>query len=364
VELRQPDHVVEFQAVVRAFLAEKSPEEIVRRDAQSELGYDRGLWRQLADLGVLALTIPEEFGGAGYGPVEQAAVLEEMGRRLLCAPYLSTAVLAVAALRSSGDLAMQYELLPKIATGEAIVAVALDDGPTLTAHRSGDGDWTLDGARSFVLDGCAAGYLIAAAPADDGRLGVFVIDCADVGVERSALPTMDLTRRQAHVVLRHVPAVLISELGDGGRILDEVRSAAVTALAAEQVGGAEHLVQLSVEYAKQRVQFGKPIASYQAIKHKCADMAVEVERARAAATFAAHAASDGDGEYRLLAHVAKVVCSEAYFYVAADAIQVHGGIGFTWEHPAHLYFKRAKSSELMFGDPQEYRSLVGDAVGI
>jgi alkylation response protein AidB-like acyl-CoA dehydrogenase len=358
------DEQHELRRGLRRFLEEKSPSHQVRRLMETDEGYDGAVWSQMAQqLGLQGLTIPEEYGGAGGGPVEQLIVLEEMGRVLLCAPYFATAVLAVNALRASGDAAAQREFLPGIAAGTTIATLAVPeedgrwspDGLQTRARRSGDGH-VLDGSKSFVLDGATADLVLAVAQAGEGPT-LFAVDGHDARVSRRLLHTIDMTRKQAALVFDGVPARLVGTAGGAGSIVAKTLRLASVALAAEQVGGAQRCLDMSVDYAKLRVQFGRPIGSFQAIKHKCADMLLEVESAKSAAYYAAWAAADGSAELPLVASLAKAYCSEAYFHVAAENIQVHGGIGFTWEHDAHLYYRRAKSSEVMLGSPTHHREI-------
>jgi alkylation response protein AidB-like acyl-CoA dehydrogenase len=354
----------ELRHGLRRFLADKSPSAEVRRLMETDEGYDPKVWQQLAQqLGVTGLTVPEKFGGLGYGAVEQAIVLEEMGRALLCAPYLSTAVLAVQALLASGDAAAQEQFLPGIADGSTIATLAVpeDDGRWSTgalatrAAKSGDG-WALDGTKSYVLDGHTAGLLLVAAATGAGP-SLFAVQGGAAGLTRRPLETLDRTRKLARVELTSAEAVLVGTEGGAAATLTRALQVAAAALAAEQVGGAQRCLDMSVEYAKLRMQFGRPIGGFQAIKHMCADMLLEVESARSAAYYAAWAAAEDSDELPLVSSLAKAYCSEAYFRTAADNIQIHGGIGFTWEHDAHLYYRRAKSSELMLGTPSEHREI-------
>jgi alkylation response protein AidB-like acyl-CoA dehydrogenase len=361
----------ELRRLVRRFLEEKSPETEVRRLMATTDGYDNAVWRQMADqLGLQALIIPEADGGAGFGYVELAVVLEEMGAALLCAPFFSTVALATNALLGSGDDLARKRWLPSIAAGETIATLALTedagkwdlDAVTTTATE-GKGGWTLRGHKSFVLDGHSAALVLVAARTDRG-LSLFAIEGDADGLTRTPLATMDQTRKQARLEFADTPAVLVGRDGDAGAGLERTLQLACVALAAEQVGGAQRVLDNAVDYAKNRMQFGRPIGSFQAIKHKCADMLLEVESARSAAYYGAWAASSDDAELPLAASLAKSYCSEAYFHCAAENIQIHGGIGFTWEHHAHLYFKRAKSSELLLGDPAYHRELLALRLGI
>jgi len=361
----------ELRKTVRAFLDQKSPDTEVRRLMETEDGYDPAVWKQMGEqLGLQGLIIPEDFGGSGYTYVELGVVLEEMGRSLLCAPYFSTVVLAANTLIHSGDEAAKGEYLPGIASGETIATLAFTEpsgkwdeaGITLPATKSGDG-WTVTGTKSFVLDGATANLILVAARTDKG-VSIFAVDSGASGLTRTPLSTMDQTRKQAKLEFSNTPAKLIGTEGDGWKTLSTVLDLAAVGLAAEEVGGAQKVLDMSVEYAKVRIQFGRPIGSFQAIKHKCADMLLEVESAKSAAYYGMWCAAEMNDELPSVASLAKAYCSEAYFHAAAENIQIHGGIGFTWEHPAHLYFKRAKSSELLFGDPTYHRELLAQRIGI
>jgi alkylation response protein AidB-like acyl-CoA dehydrogenase len=361
----------ELRRITRQFLESKSPETEVRRLMETTEGYDPAVWSQMAnELGLQSLVIPEEYGGQGFTYVELTVVLEEMGRALLAAPFYSTVVLATNAVLHSGDEAAKKEILPGIASGETIATLALTEpngkwdlsGVEATATQDGDA-WTIDGTKMFVLDGHVADVIVVAARTGAG-LSLFKVDGDATGLTRTPLATMDQTRKQAKLEFSGVPATLIGTDGGAEEVLGRVLDLAVVALAAEQVGGAQKVLDMSVEYAKDRVQFGRPIGSFQAIKHKCADMLLEVESAKSAAYYAAWCAAELNDELPEVACLAKAYCSEAYFHSAAENIQIHGGIGFTWEHPAHLYFKRAKSSELLFGDPTYHRELLAQRLGI
>jgi alkylation response protein AidB-like acyl-CoA dehydrogenase len=362
-----PEHE-ELRQAVRRFLAKHSTESEVRRLMDSENGFDQAVWTQLAEMGLTGLAIPEEHGGAGAGWVEVGIVLEEAGRALLCAPYLSTVVLATAALLACGDTEAANGYLPRIADGSltATVAVTEDQGspdePKLAAVLKA-GAWQLSGDRSFVIDGGTAGLLLVAARTARG-IGLFAVDADAPGIARTPLPTLDLTRKQARLTFDRTPARLLGSGERGAAVLARVGDLAAVGLAAEHVGGAARALELSVNHAKTRYQFGRPIGSFQAIKHMCADMLVDVECARSAAYHAMWAADNDPDELPIAASLAKAHCSDAFFRVAAQTIQVHGGIGFTWEHPAHLYLKRAKTGQLLFGDSMHHRTLLARRLGI
>jgi alkylation response protein AidB-like acyl-CoA dehydrogenase len=365
------DELEELRRTVRAFLEQKSPEAEVRRLMETERGYDDAVWTQMAEqLGLQGLAIPEELGGSGFSFVELGVVLEEMGRVLLCAPFFSTVVLAANTLLLSGDDGAMKEWLPGIASGEVVATLALaeesgrwdESGIAATAVASADG-WSLTGTKSYVIDGAVADLLLVAARTPAG-ISLFAVRGDADGLTRTPLTTLDLTRRQARVELAGTPAVLVGTDGEGATVLEQVLELAAVGLAAEQVGGAQHLLDMASDYAKERVQYGRAIGSFQAIKHKCANMLMAVETAKSAAYHAAGCAASGDEELSEAAALAKVCCSESYLQVSAENIQIHGGMGYTWEHPAHLYFRRAKSSELLCGDPGFWRARLADRLGL
>ncbi|MFM8238133.1 MAG: acyl-CoA dehydrogenase family protein [Actinomycetota bacterium] len=366
----------ELRRTVRQFLESKSPETEVRRLMETTEGYDPAVWQQMGqELGLQSIAIPEEYGGQGFTFIELGIVLEEMGRVLLCAPYFSSVVLAAGAILNAATEAEKAELLPGIASGETIATLAFTEpsgkwdaaGITMEATPAGDG-WTLSGEKMFVLDGHIADLIVVVArtagTAGTDGISFFAVDGAAAGLTRTALATMDMTRKQARLEFANVPARLLGTVGAGWPALTKTLDQAAVALSNEMVGGGQMVLDMSVEYAKVRVQFGRPIGSFQAIKHKCADMLLEVESAKSAAYYAAWAAAEDNDELPVVASLAKAYCSEAYFHASAENIQIHGGIGFTWEHPAHLYFKRAKSSEIYLGDPTYHRELLAQRIGI
>ncbi|WP_261562230.1 acyl-CoA dehydrogenase family protein [Frankia tisae] len=360
----------ELRSAVRDFMAAKADERAVRAAIDSERGYDDKVWAQMAEqLGLQSLALPTEHGGDGYGLVELTVVLEEMGRALLPSPFLSSVVLAGTALvAAGGDEAGR--ILPGIAAGTTTATLAppsVDGGWSLGGRGAGDAiavtasagtdDVTLDGTAPLVLDGAGADVLLVVAGGPAGP-GLYAVDAGAgaAGLTRTPLPVLDLTRRIAKVTFAATPARLVGAAGGAAAILDRVLDVATTALAAEQVGGARACLVASTTYAKDRVQFGRQIGSFQAVKHKAADMLTRVQVADAAAREAARAV-DGVADAPdpgVAAAVAHAVCSEAFLAVATENIQVHGGIGFTWEHAAHLYYRRAKASQLLFGGPAVY----------
>jgi alkylation response protein AidB-like acyl-CoA dehydrogenase len=367
------DEQEELRRLTRRWLEEKCPSSVVRRLMESEDGYDTSLWKENAAMGWQAMAIPEQYGGAGFGFLEQVVLLEEMGRSLYPTPYLSTAVMAANVLLNVGTDEQKQKYLPALAAGDLTATVAFTEPngsweesgveATVTATATGH---TLNGTKSFVVDGHTADLLIVAARTPAG-VSLFLVDATNSGLTSRRLETMDMTRKLAEVVLDSVevgPEAQLGDAGSGWRAIERMLAKAVVALAAEQVGGAQRCLDMSVEYAKVRHQFGRPIGSFQAIKHKCADMLVQVESARSAAYYAAWAAAEDNDELPQVAPLAKSYCSEAFFFCAAENIQIHGGIGFTWEHDAHLYFKRAKSSELLFGDPAHHRAVLANRLGL
>ncbi len=329
------------------------------------------MWAGLGRLGLPGLLVPAGYGGAGCGLPEAGLVLCELGRVLAPVPYLSSAVLAVTALLASGDEAAQADLLPRLASGGLLAAVAVcgpagrADGtpgpPGVTASGS-PGGVTLDGEALYVVDGHVAGVLLVAAR-DSAGTGLYRVAGDAPGLSRAVMPAVNTTRALARLGFRAVPARPLGPPGSGTAALARVLDTAVAALAAEAVGGAEQVLDLAVSHAKQRVQFGRPIGSFQAIKHKCADMLVALEGARVALD-GALAAAGADGDPGIAALVAGLQCSAAYTHITAEAIQVLGGIGFTWEHPAHRYFRRARTSAVLFGTEAQHRAALADRLSL
>ena len=373
------DEQEQFREAIRRFLQEKSPSTEVRRLMDTTEGYDPEIWHQLCEqLALPGVHIPEQYGGAGFGMVELCIVTEEMGRALLCAPYFSTAVLATNAILNAGTEAQQSSLLPDLASGARLAALAVTEPSgewepqsiELIATSSAEG-YTLDGAKSYVVDGHVADLLVVAGRVagtvgrdDHNDLALFTVSADTAGVTRSLLPSMDPTRKLARIDFDGVQAQRLGNGEDGATALDRTLDQAAIALANEMVGGAQALFDSAVEYAKLRVQFGRTIGSFQAIKHKCADMLLELELAKSAAYYAAQAAATDDPEWPALACLAKASASEAYLHIAAETIQIHGGIGFTWENDTHLWFKRAKSSEVFLGQPDYHRELLVQRWGV
>jgi alkylation response protein AidB-like acyl-CoA dehydrogenase len=356
---------------VHRFLRQHSSEQDVRRLMETANGYDSAVWKQMAgQLGLQSLTIPEKFGGAGFTYTDLMIVFEEMGAALTCAPFFSTVALAANVLLYSEDTAAQEELLPAIASGDTIATLAYVEGegswsPSDIAMPASfrDGQWTLRGTKSFVLDGMAASLILVVARSGEG-LELFAVDAGAAGLNRTPLTTLDRTRKQARLEFADTPARRIGTPGSAERGLAKTLDLAAVLLAAEQVGAAQRCLDLSVEYAKTRFQFGRAIGSFQAIKHRCADLRMQIEAARSITYYAGWAAAEGSSELPMVASMAKAYCSDTFMAAAAEMIQIHGGIGCTWEHPAHLYFRRAKSAELIFGDPAYHREQLAQRLAV
>jgi len=370
------DEQEELRRTMRRFLEEKSPVGEVRRLMETPEGYDEAVWKQMSqELGLPGLHIPEAYGGQGFSFVELGIVLEEMGRALLCAPFFSSVCLAANAILTAGTEAARKDLLPGIASGETVATLAFAEpsgrwdasGIAATATPDGDG-YRLNGTKRFVIDGTTAGLILVAArlagtSGDDG-IGLFAVRGDADGLQREALVPLDPTRKQAELTLTDVKATPIGAPGKDWPALQKTLDQISVCLSAENVGGGQRCLDMAVQYAKDRVQFGRPIGQFQAIKHKCADMLLQIESARTAAYYAMWVAAKDDEELTTVAPLAKAYSSDAFFFAASENIQVHGGIGFTWEHDAHLYFKRAKSSELLFGDPVYQRDVLARRLGI
>ncbi|MGN9787528.1 acyl-CoA dehydrogenase family protein [Nonomuraea sp. ZG12] len=369
------DEHEELRSTVRALLARTPPS---RPAPDAEAGYDEAVWRLLADqVGAFGLAVPEEHGGAGCTLAETQVVCEELGRAVATLPYLGSAVLATQALLACGETAA----LPGLADGSRIGALAWAERGSWdpAAIRAQVVNGRLTGVKEHVLDGAHADLLIVPArspdgdpasgpPADDlapgaggglgaraeGGLGVYVVDPGGPGVRVEPLVTMDRTRPQARVHFDAAPARLIA--ADGRRVLERLLAVAATALSAEQLGGSARCLEMTLAYVRVREQFGRPIGSFQAIKHRLADLYVLVESARSVSDDAARALAGDAPDLEVRAATAQAYCAEAYSAVAAETIQLHGGIGFTWEHEAHLHFKRAHSAAALFGSPAWHRA--------
>jgi alkylation response protein AidB-like acyl-CoA dehydrogenase len=369
------DDQEQFRSAIRRFLNDKSPTTEVRRLMATAEGYDPQVWRQMSgDLALPGIHIPEQYGGAGFGMVELCIVTEELGRALLCAPYFSTAVLAANAILNAGTEEQKSSLLPGLASGARLATLAITepdgnwDPGSIEVVATPDADgYRLDGVKSFVVDGDVADLLIVAAraPKTAGRegLALFTLEANAGGVERRLLESMDATRKLARIDFQGAHANLLGNSNDAKPIFRTLDQAAI-ALANEMVGGGQALFDSAINYAKLRVQFGRTIGSFQAIKHKCADLLLDLELAKSAAYYAAQAAAVDDPEWSALANMAKAAASEMYLHTAIECIQIHGGIGFTWDNDTHLWFKRAKSSEVFLGQPSYHRELLMQRWGV
>ena len=376
MEFSFSDEQEAFRTVLRRFLEDKSPTTEVRRLMETDEGHDRAVWKQLSDeLGLPGIHIPEAYGGQGFGFVELAIVLEEMGRALLCAPYFASTALAGSAILNAGSEDQKRMLLPGIASGETIATLAFteangrwDAGGIAMTAQADDADGAngnthrLNGEKSFVIDGHAADLLVVVArgPGSAGNDGLSFLSVAGnaPGLERQLLQSMDPTRKLARLTFNNVAAALIGEAGAGAGPLETTLAQASIALSNEMVGGAERLLDSAIDYAKMRMQFGRLIGSFQSVKHKCSDMLLAVELAKSAAYYAAQAAAEGSEQTLALASLAKAAISDTYMQAAVDTIQIHGGIGFTWDNDTHLWYKRAKSSEVFLGDATYHRELL------
>jgi len=358
-----------------AFLAEVSSSEAVRSAMATEAGFDADLWQRIcAEMYWPAMHIPEEYGGMGLGYVELVATLEQMGRYLLCSPFFSTVCLGVNALLVAGNDAQKAQYLPQIIEGATATLAYTgansrwDASAVEGTYRKDGEDYLLDGCWRYVPNGHTADILIVAAREEgsSGAQGIslFVLPADSDGLEREWLPTMDQTRKQAELRLSGVSVPAANRLGAEGDAwgqLSDILDLARIAVAAEQVGGSQQALDSTVAYTQERVQFNRTIASYQAVKHKAADMMVKTEAARSAVYYAACIAQDYlqggplAGELAESASIAKAWCSDAYFFNAGCGIQLHGGVGFTWEYDIQLYFKRAKSSETFLGNAAWHR---------
>jgi len=361
-----------LRETTRQFLSDRAPKDVVRALAETEEGFDKKLWIAGAELGWHSLAIPEDYGGAGYTFAELSIVLEELGWALFPGPFLSTVVMAADAILTAGSEEQKQVYLPVIATGEHTVAVALFEGPAgagvtdiaMSAEPADDG-WVLAGKKTNVVFGHAVDTLLVGTNNDHG-ITLFLVAADSPGVSIEAVPTLDATTKQAHVTFDDVrvgPGSLLGQEGAAVPVVERMLRLAAVALALDQVGGAQWCLETSVEYGKTRFQFGRAIGSFQAIKHRCADLLVGVEHARSTAYHAARV-TDSSDELSIAAPLAKSVCSDAYLQASGETIQILGGTGFTWEHDIHLYFKRAKSTALMFGDVRHQRRLLADALGL
>ncbi|MFI5327208.1 MAG: acyl-CoA dehydrogenase family protein [Candidatus Rokuibacteriota bacterium] len=362
----------------RKFFENECPSDTVRRLMETPEGINPELWKKLAEQGWLGLIYPEQYDGMALGLVDLVVLMEEMGRAVTPGPYFSTVLLGGLAVLEAGSDAQKKEWLPKIAAGDKRVALAWMEpsaqlgpaGVTLTAVEKG-GTYTLSGTKLFVHDAHTADALVVAARTRPGAgadgVSLFLLPRGTKGLEVTLLPTMDQTRKLCEVACADVTVgadALLGAAGAGWAPLARVLDRATVALCAEMCGGAQKVLDMTVEYAKIRQAFGRPIGSYQGVKHRAADMLVDVENSKSITYYAAWALDENSPEAPLAVSMAKAYVSDAFRRVAAAGIQLHGGIGFTWEHDLHLYFKRAKGSEFTFGDATHHRERVAQLVNL
>ena len=352
----------------KEFFSKECPMAEVRRIAETETAFDAALWKKFADQGWTGIIFPETYDGFGLGLVEMAVALEEMGRALIPGPFISTVLVAGSLLEKAGSEEQKQKYLAAICRGEAKSTLALlEKSASWNPHAvkmnatSAGGAYTLTGEKLFVSDAGGADFLIVAARLD-GELALFIVDANAAGLTKHATPGVDLTRRLHAVSFSGTPAELLAKGGAALRAIEESLDVAATGLAAEMAGGMQRLVDLTVEYAKTRKQFGRPIGSFQAVQHQCADMLFWLEGARSAAYYAAWALNENAPDARTAVSVAKAYASETYRDAGNRAIQVQGGMGFTWENDAHLYYRRAKASETAFGDATYHRERIAKAL--
>ncbi|MEB2345107.1 MAG: acyl-CoA/acyl-ACP dehydrogenase [Deltaproteobacteria bacterium] len=365
----------EFRGIVRRFVEERWPTAEVRRLAE-RAGFEPAVWKQMgAELGLQGLAIPEAYGGQGFGFLELGIALEELGRQLAGGPYLASAVLATQAILAAAGEAQRAEWLPALAAGDLIAALAVDepgarpglDGVAATLRRDG-ADVRVSGAKTAVLDAQNAGLLLVAAR-EPGAAGLTLVALRPdaPGVELVPADGLDLARKHGELVLHDAPAVALGTPGSAGPALRRALDLGAIALAAEAVGAAARCLEMAVAYAKERIQFGRPIGSFQAIQHKCAEVMLELETARSAAYWSWWVASQDGVEPGVLAEaasVAKATAGDALTRAAAESVQIHGGVGFTWEFDCHLYFRRAKAVEHLLGDPVWHRARIAEGLGL
>lgn len=368
-----------LKTMARDFFTNECPKTHVREMMDDEKGYSPELWKKMAELGFLGLVIPEEYGGTGGNFIDLMVLMQEMGRAVLPSPFISTVLLAGIPLLAAGTEEQKKEFLPKIAAGDVILALALSepngdlgaDAIEIEAVAEGN-DYIINGTKLFVLDAAAADHILCATRTKrtkDPEEGItlFLIDAKADGVHVTSLKTMDETRKQCEVLFKNVkvPAKsMVGELHQGWPILKKTLNQATAMLCGEMVGGLDTVMEMTLDYAKQRIQFGVPIGSFQAIKHKFADMLIQVEYARSLTYYAAWTVDQDIPDSPVAVSTAKSWCGDAYKHVTNEGVQIHGGIGFTWDHDMHLYFKRAKFSDTAFGDSTYHRELIAQSLNL
>ena len=363
-----------FRAQLRRCFEEHAATPAVFRAMESAEGFDRALWKKLAgELGLPGVHLPEAYGGQGFGFLELGIVCEEAGRTLFPSPLFSTVCLAANAILNAASEAQKRALLPRIASGEITATLALlepgagwDLESLRLACSARGGEHRLTGAKRFVTDAATSDLILVAARRDGAQgadgIGLFAVEAGAPGLTVTPVEPLDATRKLAHVSLADAPAEPLGEPGAAGAALARTLDQARAMLACESAGGAQHCLDAAVAWARQRVQFARPIGSFQAIQHKCAEVLLEVASARSAAHFASWAAEQDEG-LALAAASAKSFCDEAYLRAAAENLHIHGGVGFTWEAEPHLHLKRAKASETLLGPPAFQRARIAQALG-
>ena len=362
IETSPADGHAEFRTVLRTMLNSRAPVSAARAAYAGAAAHDASLWKLFAqELDLLGPTISESFGGAGLARSELVVVAEEMGRVLLGGPYFSTVILAAEALAASGDDDIAGQYLPRIAGGELTAALGVAEGiggwqetAVTTTARAEAGGIRISGTKKFVLGGADADLLVIAARDSSGRVSLFLVDPLAAGVTRTAQQVLDRTRPAARIDLADAAATRVGAPGDGWSIIEQVLEHAAIFLAAEQVGGSQICLDSAVAHAKQRVQFGRPVGGFQGVKHRLADMAVRTEIARSTVHWAAQQPPNSP-DSGLGVGVARSWCTDAYLRNALDCIQVHGGIGITWEHDSHLFLRRARADASVLPEPRAYR---------
>ena len=360
-ELLYSDVEEEVRASVRGLLAQRSSVSQVLSRIENGLPYDQTLWRTLAtEMGLSGMAVPERFGGGGASLRESAVVLEELGRSLAPVPFLTSAVIATSALLACDEADDRADLLAKLAAGELVATLALPwttapGTPFVPSVSATDG--ALSGQIRSVADGLAADVLLV--PTADG---LYAVDATAEGVARAAVVSMDLTRPICDVTLSGAAGRRVSAAA--AAVVSSALTVGAALLASEQLGVSQWCVDTTVEYAKTRYQFGRPIGSFQGLKHRLADLWVDVSQARAVARYAANCAATGDADLPVAASVAQAWCSPLAVRAAEECVQMHGGIGFTWEHPAHLFLKRAKTDAVALGNAERHRQVLGGLVDI
>ena len=368
-----------LRSTARKFLENECTSAFVRARMEEPAGVTDEFWSKLAEQGWLGLVYDEEYGGSGLGFVDLTVLMEEMGRVVMPGPFFSTTLLGGLAIREAGSAAQKKEWLTRIAAGRAKTTLAWtepsarwDAAGVTCAARESKGGFVLNGTKLFVLDAHLADALVVIARTSEGRTpedgtSLFLVPKGTSGVDVKLLPTMDQTRKLCEVTFKDatVPAdALMGAKGGAWPTLTRVVERATVALCAEMCGGAQRVLDMTTDYAKIRIAFGKPIGTYQGVKHRAADMLVDVENAKSLTYYAAWAVDENAPEAALAASMAKAYVTDAYRKVAGAGIQLHGGIGFTWEHDLHLYFKRAKSSEFTFGDATYHRERVAQLISL